>query len=114
MLALVTGGVLLALHPTASYRAPTLFPLGNSPALTAQCFSPFNRLSNYQVPQFSGSQRVHQAMRAANAACSAATNGCEHIVDALGIGAVLLVGLSFLPRRRAQATERWSIGAEVI
>ena len=37
---------------------------------------------------------------------SAVTTDHEHIVEALGAGAVLLAGLSFLPRRRALATKR--------
>jgi hypothetical protein len=34
-----------------------------------------------------------------------ATNGREHIIEALGGGAILLAGVSFLPRRRALAAK---------
>jgi hypothetical protein len=100
VLALVAGGVLLALHPSASYRLPA-----------ASCASPFNRLTN-NMPAWNGplpyevSQYIH--------ACGAATNAREHIVEALGAGAVLLAGLSFLPRRRTLiANARWHEPAPV-
>jgi hypothetical protein len=49
---------------------------------------------------FFNAEPLHFATRV----CSAATNGREHLIDALGIGAVILIGLSFLPRRRPVVT----------
>lgn len=100
--ALVAGGVLLALHPTASYQPASGDP-GFNPVGIASCASPFNRLTG-NTPAWNGplpyvvSQYLH--------ACGPATNGREHIIEGLGAGAVLLAGLSFLPRRRALATTR--------
>lgn len=100
--ALVAGGVLLAVHPSASYQ-PTSGGPGFNPVGIASCASPFNRLTS-NTPAWNGplpyqvSQYLH--------ACNAPTTGREHIVEALGAGAILLVGLSFLPRRRALATKR--------
>ena len=95
VLALVAGGVLVALHPVVRVPSPIIFPLASYPAPTTQCLSPFDR--------FTG--EIGILNRHAITVCSAATNGREHVIDALGIGAVLLVGLSFLPRRRALATK---------
>ena len=107
VLALVAGGVLLALHPTASYQPAS--DTGYPPVATTSCLSPFNRLTGYQATNhlgdLDGPYIPPQVQRAASAACSAATNDREHIVEALGIGAVLLIGLSFLPRRRVLATK---------
>ena len=58
VLALVAGGVLLVLHPTVTFRVVP--PLGlDAPAhdVTSQCFSPFNRLTDYQGPK-NGTTRV--------------------------------------------------------
>jgi hypothetical protein len=70
------------------------------------CLNPFNRITGEQ--RFNQFRKLHQSpppsvllvVPAAEAMCSNATNGREHIVDALGIGAVVLVRLSFLRRRR--------------
>jgi hypothetical protein len=106
VLPLACCGVLLALHPTTSYRSPILHPLGDFHAPTALCPNPFNRLAG--APQFAheNTSSGHELWMVASAACSAAADDREHIINAPGIGAVLLVGLSFLPRRRALATER--------
>ena len=45
VLALVAGGVLVALHPVVRVPSPIIFPLGNYPAPTTQCLSPFDRLT---------------------------------------------------------------------
>lgn len=115
VLALVAGGVLLGLHPSASYRAPGLAGKANVASL---CWSPFNVLRGennfYRNGNYTGLQPwaldpngpPNPGLAPALAACSAATNGREHVIDALGVGAVLLVGLSFLPRRRALAPTR--------
>jgi hypothetical protein len=96
VLALVAGGVLVALHPVVRVPSPIIFPLGNYPAPTTQCLSPFDRLTG----------EIGTLNRHAITVCSAGTNDREHIAEALGGGAVLLVALSFLPRRRALATKR--------
>jgi hypothetical protein len=120
-LALAAGGVLLAMHPTVSYQPP-FFPSADQaipPNLRVPflCISPFSQLTGARQvapdsppPNAIGSPLLPAAevaaLQAVSAACSAATNGREHIVEALGIGAILLVGLSFLPRRREPATKR--------
>ena len=69
VLALVGGGVVLALRPTASYRL-----LGNRLALSAQCVSPFDRLRGEPVsPILVDSIPPASAIpniRAVDAACS--------------------------------------------
>jgi len=105
MAAAVGGMVLLALHPSARYYVPNSSPRVSS---TATCLSPFNRLTGaqqFKLPRFERQPpELILRMRAVIRVCGAATNGREHIVDALGIGAVILVGLSFLPRRRPVVT----------
>jgi hypothetical protein len=102
--ALVITGVLLVLHPS------TAFGLGNATSLASQsfpiesCYSPFNRLTGDSTPSFDVPGIPAAALKAMEAQCSGPTNGREHIVDALGIGAVILIGLSFLPRRRPVMT----------
>jgi hypothetical protein len=111
VLALIAGGVLLALHPSATFRLVPpkvgIIPARSVGVTSGKCFSPFNRLTDYQLPPQTPPPGVdRQIAQAATAPCSAATNDREHIIEALGIGAVLLVGLSFLPRRRALLTTR--------
>jgi hypothetical protein len=106
VLALAAGGVLLGLHPSARFNNPQIrYPLGNDMSIT-QCLSPFNRLtgdSRLLPPGPPSAQRLNDARLVA---CSPVTNSREHIVEALGGGAILLVGVSFLPRRRALVTKR--------
>jgi hypothetical protein len=116
VLVLVAGGVLLGLHPSASYRAPGL--AGKSTVVTSLCWSPFNVLRGennfYRNGNYAGLQPwaldpngpPNPGLVPALAACGAVTNGHEHASEALGVGAVLLAGLSLLPRRRALATKR--------
>jgi hypothetical protein len=111
VLGLVASGVFLALHPSATFRVVPpkvgIIPARSVGVAGGKCFSPFNRLIDYQLPRTTpppGEDR--QIAQAATSACSAATNDREHIVEALGGSAILLVGLSFLPRRRAMATKR--------
>ena len=111
VLALVAGGVLLALHPSATFRLVPpkvgIIPARAVGVTSGKCFSPFNRLTDYQLPPQTPPPGIdRQIAQAATAPCSAATNDREHIVEALGIGAIVLVGLSFIPRRRALATTR--------
>jgi hypothetical protein len=105
VLALVACGVVLPLHPSASYRSPILFPLESSGVPTAQCLSPFNRLTGSQQ-DLQEDPHSTAFQRAVGSACSPATNARERLVEALGAGAVLLAGLSFLPRRRTPAVRR--------
>jgi hypothetical protein len=104
VLALVAGGVLLALHPSATFRVVPPFDAHPFRA-TSECFSPFNRVTDYQGPNNKGAVLPYFA-RPQDAACSSATTSREHVIDALGVGAVLIVGVSFLPRRRTLATKR--------
>jgi hypothetical protein len=106
VLALAAGGVLLAVHPSASFTNPQiLYPLGSGMG-TTQCPSPFNRLTGGSRLLPPGPLSAQRRNDARLVACNAVTNDREHIVEALGGGAVLLTGLSFLPRRRALATKR--------
>jgi len=90
--ALVVGGVLLfqPLPVPSTSRCPTPFwqVLGQTPVGN---FSP--------PPSAKGSADPV-------AACKNAASDREHAVDALGLTAVVLVGLSFLSRRRAPTTKR--------
>jgi hypothetical protein len=96
VLALVAGGVFLGLYPVVRIPPPIVLSAGNHyPAPTTQCLSPFNRVTG----------EIGVLNRHAITVCSAATNGQEHIAEALGFGAIVLIGLSFLPRRRALATK---------
>lgn len=102
VLALVAGGVLLALHPSANW---SVTDTSISPdTATFQCLSPFNRLTSEK--QLAVLSPPGALSRVVQGLCANATNGREHAVEALGAGTILLVGLSFVPRRRALATER--------
>ena len=105
MIGLVAGGVFLALHPIVTVPASDFVssPAGH-PYFSIQCSSPFDSL--IPGPRHGVQYSTLAYQRAIDAACSAATNGRQHIAEALGGGAVILLGLSFLPRRRAPATER--------
>lgn len=94
---LVIGGVLLFQPVT-----------GSNPSTELSCPTPFFQLLG-QAP----SGHFHPpAMKVAFAngyadpvaACKSAASDREHIIEALGIGAVVLVGLTFLPRRRPVVT----------
>ena len=102
MAAVAWGVVLCIAHPIAGYHVPEYFP----PVLRATCLSPFNRLTGEQQVKLPRSE--HQppdSMSGVRArACSGATNRREHTVDALGLCAVIVIGLSFLPRRRPVVT----------
>jgi len=99
LLALVAVVVLLGLHPTASYHPVT--GTNYPPVATTSCPSPFDRI--YPEPY----QVALPGSATASVACSAATNGREHVAGGLAIGAVLLIGLSLLPRRKAMATKQF-------
>jgi hypothetical protein len=115
-LALVGAGVLLTLHPSASYAWP-----GAGTLTTNRCLSPYDRLSPQSdtaevlviVPGWEHSPannrpwRQVPALVAAVSACNTATNGREHVVEALGAAGLVLVALSLAPpRRRAGAASR--------
>jgi len=85
--------------------------------VSLQCLSPFDRLigKKVQVAFASGHPSQLGPVEVGRlAACAAATDGREHAVDALGIAAAMLVGLSFLPRRRASARQPAPSSASVI
>ena len=100
VLALIAGGVLLGLHPTATYHPLLSLDKRASQIPSAErCASPFDRLHpEPRALAASPPPGVGLLLGPAATACNAATDNREHIVDALGIGAILLVGLSFLPR----------------
>jgi hypothetical protein len=132
LLAFVAAGIFLGLRPVVSSHVRSFRDVLTGvviviPAqtVTFSCLSPFDRiqgsshpvtLSRPQLPRmqitgpltalgtnnggFFNAEPLHFATRV----CSAATNGREHLIDALGIGAVILIGLSFLPRRRPVVT----------
>lgn len=104
IIALVVGGVLLALHPVARYDQYPPATKTISPALRLTCLSPFDRLTGTTLDYHGVIERLSPTIL--QAACAAATDERERVVDALGIGAVVFAGLSFLPRRRELATVR--------
>jgi hypothetical protein len=111
VLALVAGGVLLLLHPSASYDSPLAVPAHLQ--LSEQCDSPLNQIrgTQWSSPASRTSILIPTAIyvrlvRVQSAACGSATNGRAYVAEALGIGAVLLLGLSLSPRRRALATKQ--------
>jgi hypothetical protein len=108
VLAMAAGGLLLGLHPTATYHPPLSLDNRASQIPSAErCASPFDRIHpEPRALAASPPPGVGLLLGPAATACNAATHEREHIVEALGIGAVLLVGLSFLPRRREPATKR--------
>jgi hypothetical protein len=101
MVALVVGGVLLALHPSVHYYLPSLS--NPSPEAFVIEICPARSTASWAAQRLRSTLRL-PTLQAAPAACSAATNGREHALEALGLGAVILVGLSFLPRRRPVVT----------
>jgi hypothetical protein len=120
VLSLIAGGALLVQHPSANYPVETASVLAEPgqptqhPTGLASCLSPFNRLTGgkIQVSSLLGSSpppALLQPVLVARAACSGATNGREHAVEALAVGGVILAGLSFLPRRRALARSGFAL-----
>jgi hypothetical protein len=92
VVALVVGPVLLFQPiPSSTLSCPTAFwqVLGQTPSGT---FHPPRAIAS--------AKRYGDPV----AACKSAASDREHIIEALGIGAVVLVGLSFLPRRRPVVT----------
>jgi hypothetical protein len=103
MVALIISGVLLALHPGVAVRVGNSTSLASGTLSNVSCHSPFNRLTGLRHQFYTGPpipKKNPLLAPWAVPACSSATNGREHIVEALGIGAIILIGLSFLPRRR--------------
>ena len=74
--------------------------------MTATCLSPFNQLTGEQLKLQRFEHQPPDLMLGARArACSAATNKREHALDALAIGAIIIIiALPFLPRRRPAVT----------
>jgi hypothetical protein len=114
--AFVGAGLLLTLHPSASYAWP-----GTAGLTTNRCFSPYDRLSPKSdtaevfviMPswQYSPANRrpwqLVPGIVTAVSACNSATNGREHDVEALAAAGLVLVALSFTPqRRRVSAASR--------
>jgi len=108
VLALGGAGLLLTLHPSASYAWP-----GTAGLTTNRCFSPYDRLSpksdtaevyilqpGYGNGPREGPWQQDPGIVAEVSACNSATNGREHDVEALGAAALALVALSFTPPRR--------------
>ena len=98
--ALVVGVVLLPLHPSTAFGLGDATSLASGSFPVESCYSPFNRLTGDSTPSFDVPGIPAATLKAMEAQCSGPTNEREHIVEALGIGAVILIGLSFLPRRR--------------
>ena len=106
VLALVAGGILLTLHPTATYQAPGQTQ-SRTILQTNWCVSPFERLTGNNLTMSSflarGAANPEVSVGLATlAACNAATNDREHTSEALGIGAILLSGC-----RSSHAAGRW-------
>jgi hypothetical protein len=132
VVALVAAGIFFGLRPVVSshvrgFREVLTGVVIVIPAqtITLSCPSPFDRvqgsshpvtLSHSQLRQmkFTGPLKAlgsngggffnTEPPHFATMTCGTATNGREHLIDALGMGAIILVGLSFLPRRRPVVT----------
>ena len=102
VVALVVGAVLLFAEPTAS---ETLRVPGSTNPVTVGCSSPFEQ---FQGNVFWTSQPLQPTTETGPDTyalrCESAASDREHIIEALGAGAVILVGLSFLGRRRPVVT----------
>jgi hypothetical protein len=99
--ALVVVGFLVVLHPIATVQG---FPAD----LHFACTTPLERIRYYVAnggpfplagyPPFDG-----PAPAVVVVVCLRATSARVHLVDLLGAGALLILGLSFLPHRRRQS-----------
>jgi hypothetical protein len=102
VVALAIGAVLLFAQPTAS---ETLRVPGSTNPVTVGCSSPFEQ---FQGNVFWTSQPLQPTTETGPDTyalrCESAASDREHIVAVLGAGGVVLVGLSFLRRRRPVVT----------
>lgn len=114
LVALVISGVLLTLRLIPS----STFPLkGSKEAVIATCLSPFDQIQGralsellsprpgppYNAAWFMTGPITVWSRREVTR-CAQAASDREYIIEALGIGAIILIGLSFLPRRRPVVT----------
>jgi hypothetical protein len=113
VVALVVGSAFLTLRPLPS----AAFPLRESrDIVTATCLSPFQQIQGRTLADSVAPRLGSPITRSATtgdvsewsrnevARCTQAASGREHIVEALGAGAVVLVGMSFLRRQRPVVT----------
>jgi len=116
VLAVAAGGILIVIRPTVTYH-PTFLspktardfvqqPIPANLRVSSGCLSPFNEVMGNTLPREGPTDPPFQPSAFPVAACGSATKDSEHIIEALGIGVVVLVGLSFLPRRRAPAIKQ--------
>jgi hypothetical protein len=105
LVALAGAGVLLALHPLPS--SSTHLP-GTHLTITASCLSPLDQIGGRTqsitlspLPPINRSLWFITAAVPSDTPCRHATTGREHDAEALGIGAVILIALSFWRRRRS-------------
>ena len=98
VVALVIGGVLLFIQPIAN---ETLHIPGYNKVVTVGCSSPFEQFQG-KVLQTPSLQPIAEiaAPDTYPSRCKGAASDREHIIEALGIGAVILIALSFWRRRR--------------
>jgi len=103
----VVGLVVLNLHPTVVVKlgGSRSVASGTVSKVDVSCYSPLNTIQPH--PFYHGPPLKNPLLFPWMVpGCRAATIRREHMVDALGIGVVVLVGLSLLPRRRVLATAR--------
>jgi hypothetical protein len=114
VLAIGAGGALLAAHPSASFRGPG--GLTKVSQADVACVSPLDRLQGDRTssgpPRSLSTAVIQEVVLPAVAACNAATNVREHTVEALGISGVIVIGMSFAPRRRRDVAspQRFAVG----
>ena len=95
--ALVVGGVLLFIQPIANKN---LRIYGS--VVTLSCSTPFQHLQGKSVT--ASEPTTYSGHSPYILECQSAASDREHIIEALGVGVVILVGLSFLRHRRPTAS----------
>jgi hypothetical protein len=103
VIALVIGGVLLTLRPLPSENLVTA---GSREVVTMGCPSPFQQFQGHSL-SIIGSPTPLVEFASSDAyplRCKSAASDREHVIEGLGVGAVILTALSFWRRRRPVVT----------
>lgn len=103
-LAVAGGVVLYLLHPHISYEGKTAS--GKPHQYSGQCISPWNSWSEHYDARAKPGTIAAQNQNVGDQACQTAIQGRDHEAWTLGAAAVLLVGISCLPRARESYAQR--------
>ena len=111
MVALIISGVLLALHPGVAVRVgpianENVHVPGSTEVLTFGCSTPFQQFQGNPL-WITGSPTPPGPVASSDTyllKCDRAGTEREHIIEALGTGAVILIVLSFWRQRRPVMT----------